>query len=259
MMSRSEAQQTSSPLFRDDEREVQNTIKDTLPFDRCLKADEEFEEDSEEREVRMDKREFLYELPKIKTTPFNSKKDILSWAGNKNVLAWVRDKFLTPIIGTGISTILFIIYCFNPLGLSIELYAGIMADALFIFIVSIAYFWSLGEGVSSVGYIYRKLDSEDYLISNHVVDCPSKVKIYLYKDIKCNKELYIRFVPQKQELQFYTNDGKVTYYWVEKSADKNDFEYQMYYFAKQLIPNKFYIISDIITDKALRNLSKVHK
>lgn len=33
----------------------------------------------------------------------------------------------------------------------------------------------------------------------------------------------------------------------------------MYYFAKQLIPNKFYIISDIITDKALRNLSKVHK
>ena len=125
--------------------------------------------------------------------------------------------------------------------------------------VSIAYFWSLGEEVSSVGYIYRKLDSEDYLISNHVVDCPSKVKIYLYKDIKCNKELYIRFVPQKQELQFYTNDGKVTYYWVEKSADKNDFEYQMYYFAKQLIPNKFYIISDIITDKALRNLSKVHK
>lgn len=82
----------------------------------------------------------------------------------------------------------------------------------FIFIVSITYFWSLGEEVSSVGYIYRKLDREDYLISNHVVDCPSKVKIYLYKDIKCNKELYIRFVPQKQELQFYTNDGKVTYY-----------------------------------------------
>ena len=256
MMSKSEAQQPNSPLFLDDE---ENDLEDTLPFDRCLKADKELEEDLEEKEVRMDKREFLYELPKIKTTPFKSKRDILSWTGTKNVLAWVRDKFLTPVIGIGISAILFIVCCFNPLGLSIELYGGIMAGVLFIFIVAIAHFWSLGEEVSSIEYIYRKLDSEDYLISNRVVDYPSKVKIYLYKDIKNNKELYIRFVPQKQELQFFTNDGKVTYYWIEKSTDKNDFEYQMNYFANQLIPNKFYRISDIITDKAPRNTNKVHK
>lgn len=256
MISRSEAQQTSSPLFVNKE---EIDLEDTLPFDRCLKADEEFEEDLEEKEVRMDKREFLYELPKIKTTPFKSKKDILSWTGTKNVLSWVRDKFLTPIIGISISATLFIVCCFNPLGLSIELYGGIMAGALVIFIVAIAYFLSLGKEVSGIEYIYRKLDSEDYLISNHVVDCPSKVKIYLYKDIKNNKELYVRFVPQKQELQFFTNDGKVTYYWLEKSTDKNDFEYQINYFANQLIPNKFYTISDIITDKAPRNTNKVCK
>ena len=209
IMSRSEAQQTSSPLFVDRE---ETDLEDTLPFDRCLKADEELEEDLEEKEVRMDKREFLCELPKIKTTPFKSKKDILSWTGTKNVLAWVRDKFLTPIIGTGISTILFIIYCFNPLGLSIELYAGIMAGALFIFIVSIAYFWSLGAEVSSVGYICRELESDDYLISNYVVDCPATVKIKLNEYIKFDRELYIRYVPQKQELQFFQNNGEVSYY-----------------------------------------------
>lgn len=258
-MSSSEAQQTSSPLFREDERETQNTINDTLPFDRCLKADEEFEEDLEDREIRIDKKEFLRELPKIKTTISKSKKDILSWAGIKNIIPWIADKFVKPIIGISISAILFIVCCFNPLGLSIELFSGIMAGALFIFIVAIAYFWSLGEEVSSIGYIYRKLDSEDYLISNRVVDCPSRVKIYLYKDITDNKELYVRFVPQKQELQFFTNDGEVTYYWVEKSTDKNDFEYQMYYFAKQLIPHNFYRISDIITDKAPRNKNKVGK
>lgn len=253
IMSRSEAQQTSSPLFVDRE---ETDLEDTLPFDRCLKADEELEEDLEEKEVRMDKREFLCELPKIKTTPFKSKKDILSWTGTKNVLAWVRDKFLTPIIGTGISTILFIIYCFNPLGLSIELYAGIMAGALFIFIVSIAYFWSLGAEVSSVGYIYRKLESDDYLISNYVVDCPATVKIKLNEYIKFDRELYIRYVPQKQELQFFQNNGEVSYYTLKKSSDKNDFEYHMNYFANQLIPNKFYRIADIITDKAPRNKNK---
>lgn len=256
MMSKSQARQTSSPLFLDEE---ETDLEDTLPFDRCIKADEEFEEDLEEREVRMDKREFLCELPKIKTTPFKSKKDILSWTGTNNVLAWARDKFIKPIIGICISAIIFIVCCFNPLGLSIELFSGIMAGALFIFIVAIAYFWSLGEEVSSIGYIYRKLDSEDYLISNRVVDCPSRVKIYLYNDIKYNKELYIRFVPKKQEVQFFTNEGKVTYYWVKKSTDKNSFDYQMYYFAKQLIPHNFYRISDIVTDKAPRNTNKVHK
>ena len=56
IMSRSEAQQTSSPLFVDRE---ETDLEDTLPFDRCLKTDEELEEDLEEKEVRMDKREFF--------------------------------------------------------------------------------------------------------------------------------------------------------------------------------------------------------
>ncbi len=41
MMSRSEAQQTSSPLFREEEQEWQDGLKDTLPFDRCIRVDEE--------------------------------------------------------------------------------------------------------------------------------------------------------------------------------------------------------------------------
>ena len=92
-----------------------------------------------------------------------------------------------------------------------------------------------------------------------MVDCPATVKIKLNEYVKFEKELYIRYVPQKQELQFFTNGGKVSYYTLEKSSDKNDFEYHMNYFANQLIPNKFYLISDIITDKAPRNKNKWHK
>lgn len=107
MMSRSEAQQTSSPLFREEEQEWQDGLKDTLPFDRCIRVDEEFEKDLEDKEVLIDKREFLYELPNIKTTISKSKKDIVSWVGIKNITFWVMDKFIKPAVGIGISVTIF--------------------------------------------------------------------------------------------------------------------------------------------------------
>lgn len=107
MMSRSEAQQTSSPLFREKVQEQQDNLKDTLPFDRCIRVDKEFEKDLEDKEVLIDKREFLYELPNIKTTINRSEKDILSWAGTKNIILWVMDKFIKPAVGICISIAIF--------------------------------------------------------------------------------------------------------------------------------------------------------
>lgn len=126
MMIKSEAQQTTSPLFLDEEEnnleDVGNTLINTaLPFDRCVKIDKEFEEELEDREVQMDKREFLHELPKIKTTTSKSKKDVLSWVGTKNILLWVCEKFLTPAVGIGISITIFFLTALNPLGLPDEL------------------------------------------------------------------------------------------------------------------------------------------
>ena len=251
MMSKSQVQQTSSPLFLDDE---ETDLEDTLPFDRCIKADEEFEEELEDKEVEMDRMEFLHQLPSLKTSKFESKKEVLSWVGNKNILPWIWNKYLIPIIGIIISAVILIVACFNPLGLSGWVFEGTIASIVFLFIFSSIFFWAWGSDVSNVGFIQNKLDSEDYLIANYVVDCPAIVKIDLYEDIKYNKELYVRYVPQKQELQFFTNGVEVSYYWVKESTDKNDFEYQMNYFANQLIPNKFYQISDIITDKAVKKL-----
>lgn len=56
MMIKSEAQQTTSPLFLDEEEnnleDVGNTlINMALPFDRCVKIDKEFEEELEDREA----------------------------------------------------------------------------------------------------------------------------------------------------------------------------------------------------------------
>lgn len=253
MMSKLEAQQTSSPLFVDKE---ENNLKDTLPFDRCIKADEEFEEDLEAKEVQIDIQEFLRELPKIKTTPFKSKGEILSWVGIKNILLWIGNKVIIPIIGVSVSFVILFAVIFISLNLHGVILECVMASAFVFFIFASAFFWTWSEGVNSVEYIYRKLESDDYLISNYVVDCPATVKIKLNEYIKFDRELYIRYVPQKQELQFFQNNGEVSYYTLKKTSDKNDFEYHMNYFANQLIPNKFYLISDIITDKAPRNKNK---
>lgn len=242
MMSRSEAQQTTSPLFVDRE---ETDLEDTLPFDRCLKADEEFEEELEDKEVEMDRMEFLHQLPSLKTSKFESKKEVLSWVGIQNILQWVWSKYITPIIGITISAVILIVSCFNPLGLSGWVFEGTIASIVFLFIFSSIFFWSCGSDVSDVGYIYRKLDSDDYLISNNVVDCPKLIKIKLYNHLRFEKELYTRYVPQKQELQLFTNDGEVSYYMevdsceLVKDLDKDNFDYQLSYFASQLIPNKF--------------------
>ena len=144
MMSRSEAQQTSSPLFREEEQEWQDGLKDTLPFDRCIRVDEEFEKDLEDKEVLIDKREFLYELPNIKTTISKSKKDIVSWVGIKNITLWVMDKFIKPAVGIGISITIFFLTALNPLGLSDELFNNVIAGALFAMLAAVASFCSLG-------------------------------------------------------------------------------------------------------------------
>lgn len=136
MMIKSEAQQTTSPLFLDEEEnnleDVGNTLINTaLPFDRCVKIDKEFEEELEDREVQMDKREFLHELPKIKTTTSKSKKDVLSWVGTKNILLWVCEKFLTPAVGTVISaaSLCAIVICLVVSGLSDDLISAGVAGA----------------------------------------------------------------------------------------------------------------------------------
>ena len=171
------------------------------------------------------------------------------------------EKFLTPAVGTVISAAFLcsIVVGLVVSGLSDDLISAGVAGALFTFLAVVAFFWSAGEEVSNIGYIHRKLDTEDYLISNYVVDCPKSIKIELYECLKLKKELYARYVPQKQESQLFTNDGEVSYYMEVdpyesvKDLDKNDFEYQLSCFTNQLIPNKFYRISDIITDKAVKN------
>lgn len=258
-MSRSEAQQTSSPLFREDERETQNTIKDTLPFDRCLKADKEFKIEQEEREIKEDLASFKSQLGLIKTTQSESKKAVFNWVGTDTVLRLKCKRYLFPTIGLAITFGLLFYALFCSLTgkpyINIEI-SVLMSIVSFLLSASFGIPKSLDEEFELVK---NKMNEYEYLIGNNVVDCPLLIKYDLINSLWEGKKLYIRFVPSKKELQFFTNSEDVTYWFLKESDDKDSYDYQRNYFANQLIPNKFYTISDIITDKAFGNTNNVHK
>lgn len=78
MMSRSEAQQTTSPLFVDEEEnDVENVVIDTaLPFDKCLNVDKQCEEEENTNKKNREMLEYQHKLGNAKTTLKDSKKQI---------------------------------------------------------------------------------------------------------------------------------------------------------------------------------------
>ena len=85
MISRSEAQQTTSPLFVDEEdnlKDVENIVIDTaLPFDKCLSVDKQCEEEENEDKKNREFLEYYHKLGEARTTVKDSKKQIDNWFG----------------------------------------------------------------------------------------------------------------------------------------------------------------------------------
>ena len=77
-MSRSEAQQTTSPLFvdkEDDLEDVENVVIDTaLPFDKCLSVDKQCEEEENINRKNREMLKYQNKLGDAKTTLKDSKK-----------------------------------------------------------------------------------------------------------------------------------------------------------------------------------------
>ena len=87
MMSRSEAQQTTSPLFvdkEDDLEDVENVVIDTaLPFDKCLSIDKQCEKEENIDKKNREMLEYRHKLGDVKTTLKDSKKQIDNWFGKE--------------------------------------------------------------------------------------------------------------------------------------------------------------------------------
>ena len=278
MMSKSQAQQTTSPLFVDEEEnnleDVENVVIDTaLPFDKCLNVDKQCEEEEKIDKKNREMLEYRHKLGDVKTTVKDSKKQIDNWFGKDILFKYKLNHTIIGIIGLAMMAAL--IY-FIPIIVKsdIDYHDTIMngmklfmngAISIFIVLLSIVLFILLFDMIVIFKreLIEKKMSREDYLINSNVIDCPMKIKRELFSDLVEYKYLYISYDKKENILKFYNDYSNESLYEYDLNENKNfterdSLEYQYWYLAKQLEDGKFYRISDIITDKAIKE-KKVYK
>lgn len=274
MMSKSQAQQTSSPLFMDEEdnlEDVENVVIDTaLPFDKCLIVDKQCEKEENINKKNREMLEYQYKLGDAKTTLKDSKKQIDNWFGKDIMFKYRLNHAALGIIGLVMITALiyFIpiltatkissVYYDNTILDIVRLFAGGLMTifvALALFLVFVLIFISIFMPKRDL--IEKKMSREDYLINSNIVDCPMKVKRELFDDLVDRKYLYISYDKKENILKYYKDYSNESLYEYDLNENKNfterdSLEYQYWYLCKQLEDSKFYRISDIITDIAIK-------
>lgn len=272
MMSKSQAQQTSSLLFLDEEEndleDAENVVIDTaLPFDKCLSVDKQCEEEENEDKKNREMLEYQRLLGDAKTTLKDSKKQIDNWFGKEILFKYRLNHTIIGIIGLAMMAAL--IY-FIPIIIKSDLdYHDMilngmklfMNGAISIFIVLLTFivFTLLFELIIIFkrDLIEKKMSREDYLINSNIVDCPMKIKRELFDDLVEYKYLYVSYDKKENILKFYNNYSNESLYEYDLNENKNftdrdSLEYQYWYLAKQLEDDKFYRIADIITNEAIK-------
>lgn len=229
MMSKSQAQQTSSLLFLDEEEndleDAENIVIDTaLPFDKCLNVDKQCEEEENTNKKNREMLEYQHKLGNAKTTLKDSKKQIDNWLGKEILFKYRLNYMVIGIIGL-------------------------------VMIVTLIYYMPILTAVEVKGNYYNY--SETFFNATNVIDCPIKIKRELFDNLIECKYLYISYDKKENILKFYNDYSNESLYKYNLNNNKNfterdSLEYQYWYLCKQLEDNKFYRISDIITDEAIK-------
>lgn len=241
----------------EEEPEVNNSyINDTLPFDKCLKADTQVEEAERKKELSR-------QLGTARTTADQSKKEIREWLGTSVIIKTILKLDFLELIGIAISvggTIGLWNLWLNTLNNTdyflIPLLRGICLTIFIGALMTIGVYSLFSIATTKYNFITTKMNEKDYLIKEDIVDCPIAVKEMLLSHIEAD-ELYGKVNKERKRFEWLNNDGECDHYWnFDKPKDKNDIEYQMKYLAVQLEAGKMYRLSDIITDKVKKKVSQ---
>lgn len=218
-----------------------NKVNDALPFDKCLKADTQADEEEK-------KRRLYSQLGTAETTKEQSEKEIKEWLGVDTIIKTIFKTTYSSVIAFAIS-VGTTIWLWNPLQNDLNNILSGTSLAIGIFVV-------VAIANTRYNFIPTKMNETDYMIKEDVVDCPIAVKNKFLYYVNID-ELYGKVNAEKNRFEWLNNDGKCCHYWTfEKSKDKNDFEYQIKYLADQLEAGKVYKLSDIITDKVKKKASE---
>lgn len=236
----------------EEKKEIQksNEISKSLPFDKCIEADNEVDELEKKKTLRR-------QLGDKLTTKRESKREIRKWLGISTIAKTIFKVAFKPVLVHAISIAGIIafgklcIYSLNMrdyfLGATLTLVSAIMILVL----VATAIGALVWMAMDDYNFIEEKMKNKDYMLDENVVDCPIAAKEQLLSCINNDEELYIRLNKKKNCIDALDEKSNFSSSWkFEKPKGKHDIEYQMKYLADQLEDGKIYKISDIITDKA---------
>lgn len=233
-----------------------NEVSKSLPFDKCIEADNEVDE--------LEKKKTLCrQLGDRPTTKKESKKEIRRWLGIGTIIKTIFKVAFKPVLVHAISIAGIIafgklcIYSLNIRGYSLRDYfigaTLTFVSAIMILVLVITAIEALvWAAMDDYNFIEEKMKNKDYMLDENIIDCPIAAKERLLSHIK-DDELYIRLNKKKNRMDLLEDGIKADNWWeFEKPKGKQDIEYQMKYLADQLEDGKIYKISDIITDKAYK-------
>lgn len=237
----------------EEKREIHknNETNKSLPFDKCVEADNEVDE--------LEKKKTLCrQLGDKLTTKRESKREIRKWLGIGTIIKTILKVTFKPVLVHAISIAGVIafgklcVYSLNMrdyfLGATLTLVSAIMILVL----IAVAIGALVWAAMDDYNFIEEKMKGKDYMLDENIVDCPIAAKERLFSHIK-DDELYIRLNKKKNRMDLLEDGIKADNWWeFEKPKGKQDIEYQMKYLADQLEDGKIYKISDIITDKAYK-------
>lgn len=199
-----------------------------LPYDRCVKIDQEvdalLEEEKKKQQLNERKAKLMTDSRKSRHLA------IYKWLGPNFMLEYVS--------GCILFVILFIPILFVGLALYAILdYRHIETDFDIRFLDIVKHIMP-----SPQNYIKKKMSKKNYLIPENVVDCPITTKQELYSLLDEKNKYYLRL--KDGNLFLYNKD--FDYELQVTGTVKND---ETQYLINQLEEGKFYSITDIITDK----------
>lgn len=210
----------------------------------------------------------LRDFSKIEKVVIESKKEVSKWVGSsvKYFSKVELDKILSVL------SILIFVLLVMPTVVTIRFYLErnttdfntmlIGLPILWTITIPLIFFTSLEKQIYIL--IERKMRQEDYLVPSDAIDCPISYKkllsIWLFSEFEAT---YIKAV--KGELLFYSEDGKLIKRGDDMTIPENHENIKKFcnatnkekkYLTSQMIDNRFYKISDIITDVPVEHIEK---
>ena len=228
----------------------------SLPFDKCIEADNEVDE--------LEKKKMLCrQLGDKLTTKKESKREIRKWLGVGTIIKTIFKVAFKPVLVHAISIAEIIAFgklLINSFNISsfdlkdyfLSSFLMFVSGMMILVCIAVAIGALVWAAMDDYNFIEEKMKGKDYMLDENIVDCPIDAKERLLSHIE-DDELYIRLNKKKNRMDLLEDGIKTDNWWkFEKSKGKHDIEYQMKYLADQLEDGKIYKISDIITDKAYK-------